>query len=472
MRQPAQPLSSAQPDPQVLVMLGIVQTIFLPLAGFIAASILTAWLIAPLRPYMPPFWNLMKVNTTFMVLGSALSIYLTQPRRSPRALLAARIVAIAVSCIAAATISEFVFGVDLHIDTLFVSDPFSIIGGRPSIQTSITFFIMGIVLLNIRARKGVFGFVLDALTLVLSLLMLTFFSGFLFGALRLYGLSLQTRVAPPTLLCMFLLNILVFNRRAEYGLFSILLGGGIGGRAARLAAPWALALPFTLAGFRGFLTKHTSIPEEYCLALSASVMAIFGFCLILALSSRVNRLEQSIRELSLRDELTGLYNRRGLYLLAEQSLLLARRAGAPFFVLFVDLDYLKLINDTLGHDVGSERLKQIAALLEMNFRETDVIGRLGGDEFVVAGRTDSGHLRESIAHLEQTTSTANQRESKQHYPVSFSLGYILSPADSTDNLDTLIEKADAIMYEAKRMKKRARTQSGVTSARPSVVKSH
>jgi diguanylate cyclase (GGDEF)-like protein len=404
---------------------------------------------------MPNFWNLMKVNTTLMVLGSAIAIFLTQPRRSALSLHIARVIAIVVVCLAAATLAEFAFHINLHIDTLFAADALSPIPGRPSLQTAITFVVAGIVLTNIRARKGLLSLLIDSLTLLLSLLVLTFFSGFMFGALRLYGLSLQTRVAPPTLLCMFLLAVTIFNRRAEYGVFSILVGGGIGGRTARLAAPWALVLPFTLSGARGLLQTYTPLPEEYSLALTASIMAIFGLCLILVLSRRVNRLEHAIRELSLRDELTGIYNRRGFYLLAEQAYLLAQRAGAPFFVLFVDLDYLKLINDALGHEVGSERLKQIAQILGKTFRETDVVGRLGGDEFIAAGRADALDLHVAMARLEDTVAALNRADPGQRYPISFSLGLVVSPPASTETLDSLIERADAVMYEAKRTKKRA-----------------
>ena len=104
---------------------------------------------------------------------------------------------------------------------------------------------------------------------------------------------------------------------------------------------------------------------------------------MLALGSKTNQLENAIRELSLRDELTSLYNRRGFYVLAEQAYRLAQRAGESFFVLFIDVDGLKKTNDELGHEVGSELLRSIAGLIEHTFRETDVIGRIGGDEFVI-----------------------------------------------------------------------------------------
>lgn len=454
MRKPAAPLSSGQPEPHILRILGILQTILLGLTILIAATILLAWLLPPLASVLPAGWSLMKVNTALMILGSSASLLFSQPRRSPRSVLIGRLLAILVALLGLATIIEFSAHISLHIDTLLAADPLSSLPGRPSFQTSLAFVLMGLVMANLRVRKGILGALIDALTLILSLLMLTFFSGYLFGALQLYGLSLQTRMAPQTLVCTIALAILIFNRRAEYGLFSILIGGGIGGRTARLAAPWALLLPFTLTGVRGLVQRHTNIPVEYSLAVSASVMALFGFCLILALSRRANQLENAIRELSLRDELTQLYNRRGFYVLAEQALLLAHRAGSSFFVLFIDMDNLKVMNDLLGHEVGSERLKQLSRLIENAFRETDVVGRLGGDEFVVAGRADAIDLAAATERLHALA--ASTLDVTGLHPISFSLGYVISSHDSTETLDALIERADTIMYQSKRDKKRGR----------------
>jgi diguanylate cyclase (GGDEF)-like protein len=100
----------------------------------------------------------------------------------------------------------------------------------------------------------------------------------------------------------------------------------------------------------------------------------------------IKGMENEIHDLSLRDELTGLYNLRGFKILAVQALRLAQRSNAPFSVLFIDLDDLKRINDFHGHGVGSAALNETGELIKTTFRETDVIGRVGGDEFAVAGQ--------------------------------------------------------------------------------------
>ncbi|HEY0971402.1 MAG TPA: two-component regulator propeller domain-containing protein [Gemmatimonadales bacterium] len=99
-------------------------------------------------------------------------------------------------------------------------------------------------------------------------------------------------------------------------------------------------------------------------------------------SARAAR-EEVLRTMSLRDDLTGLYNRRGLLTLAEQQVRVASRDRRGFVLLFADLDGLKGINDTHGHAAGDRAITDAAALLRETFREADIIARLGGDEFVV-----------------------------------------------------------------------------------------
>jgi len=454
MGKPAPPLSSSQPDPRVLAVLGSIQWGALAVSAAISGTILLAWIIPPLSNLLPAAWSVMKVNTALFILGSSASLFLSQPRRSQRHLLLSRVAAGVVALLTVLTLAEYYLHISLFVDTLLAADAHSPLPGRPSLQTCWSFLVLAVILGNIRSRKRALATFIDSITLLLCLMMLIFFSGYVFGALHLYGLSLATRMAPQTLFCLALLTFAVFNRRSEYGVFGILLGSGIGGRTARLAAPWAVLLPFLLSVTRGLIQHTHLIPEEYALALTASIMSLCGFCLILALSRRTDTLENAIRDLSLRDELTGLYNRRGFYFLAEQALRLAQRAGSPFFVLFVDMDNLKVINDVLGHEIGSERLKQIAALMEQTFRETDVISRLGGDEFVVAGRADAIDLVAATLRLNESAASAVGAGSDL-YPVSFSLGYVISARGSGETLDELIEQADHIMYQAKRDKKRA-----------------
>src|SRR5262249_2502820 len=98
---------------------------------------------------------------------------------------------------------------------------------------------------------------------------------------------------------------------------------------------------------------------------------------------------EQLRALSLRDELTGLHNRRGFVEAAEQQLKAALRAGESCAVFFADLNGMKVINDQLGHDMGDSALCAAAEVLSAVFRASDVIARLGGDEFAVfAGECD------------------------------------------------------------------------------------
>jgi PAS domain S-box-containing protein len=99
--------------------------------------------------------------------------------------------------------------------------------------------------------------------------------------------------------------------------------------------------------------------------------------------TRQKELETSLRSLSITDALTGLYNRRGLFALAEQQIKSVNRSKQWLSVLYADLDNLKEINDKFGHQEGDAALARGADILRTTFRESDIIARIGGDEFVV-----------------------------------------------------------------------------------------
>jgi PAS domain S-box-containing protein len=90
-------------------------------------------------------------------------------------------------------------------------------------------------------------------------------------------------------------------------------------------------------------------------------------------------MEEKLRTASVTDELTGLYNRRGFFILAEQQFKLASRENKSIYVVSADLDYLKIINDSLGHRTGDLALKETATILKETFRKSDIIARVGGD---------------------------------------------------------------------------------------------
>ena len=139
---------------------------------------------------------------------------------------------------------------------------------------------------------------------------------------------------------------------------------------------------------------------------AAAVAGLASFALFLAIvivARRIDHLSRQLRDLALRDELTGVNNRRGFDLLAEQSLREANRSDFPLTILFFDIDNLKQVNDQLGHDAGSALLNDFANLLKTTFRDSDIIGRLGGDEFAVVAREVPEDADAPLARLEEAT---------------------------------------------------------------------
>ena len=140
------------------------------------------------------------------------------------------------------------------------------------------------------------------------------------------------------------------------------------------------------------------------------------------------RMEEDMRSLSLRDELTGLYNRRGFITLAAQELKMADRLKRGIFVLYADLDGLKAINDTLGHKEGDMAIKDAAVVLKETFRNSDIIGRIGGDEFVIIPIGVAGDNIDVItARLQKNIDTQNEKIGSQLQTVSKCRYGILRP---------------------------------------------
>ena len=112
---------------------------------------------------------------------------------------------------------------------------------------------------------------------------------------------------------------------------------------------------------------------------------------MLSISRDIRERQREVRrlqELTLRDELTGLFNRRGLDVMLPEQAKRAKRSGRPVIVVYGDIDHFKTLNDTYGHERGDEVLVAVAGALQSAFRETDLIARLGGDEFCVIAEAD------------------------------------------------------------------------------------
>lgn len=163
--------------------------------------------------------------------------------------------------------------------------------------------------------------------------------------------------------------------------------------------------------------------------------------------------EDELRGLSLVDELTGLYNRRGFLTLAEQQLKIANRMQRPMLLLFVDMDYLKSINDTFGHQEGDKAINEVGRIMKRNFRDADIVARLGGDEFVVLV-VEPGEASPDlfISRLQNTLDARNACEGMR-YQLSMSIGVEIYDPAHPCTINELLQRADLAMYEQKRNRK-------------------
>nr|WP_281396955.1 GGDEF domain-containing response regulator [Mesorhizobium silamurunense] len=173
-----------------------------------------------------------------------------------------------------------------------------------------------------------------------------------------------------------------------------------------------------------------------------------------------HRMMLEVRDQSLTDELTGLYNRRGFVALAQEMVKRAAGTGpgSGLVVTFIDLDGMKHINDRFGHKAGDRALIRTGEVLRSAFRISDVIARLGGDEFVsiTAGveKSDIDALRLRLANA----LAAHNRQAAGEPELLLSLGFAYyDPATgSPRSIDELIAEADAAMYLDKNNRKKAR----------------
>jgi len=163
------------------------------------------------------------------------------------------------------------------------------------------------------------------------------------------------------------------------------------------------------------------------------------------------RVEDQIERLAYRDTLTGLPNRRLFYDRLNVALLQAHRGGQRVAVLFVDLDGFKLVNDSLGHDVGDRLLCEVARRLESCVRLGDTVARLGGDEFTLLLPSVERPLDlETVADKVLAALRPPFQLAGQELFLSASMGVALYP-DHGLNVESLVKNADAAMYRAKEM---------------------
>jgi diguanylate cyclase (GGDEF)-like protein/PAS domain S-box-containing protein len=161
------------------------------------------------------------------------------------------------------------------------------------------------------------------------------------------------------------------------------------------------------------------------------------------------RVERDLRSLALLDDLTGLHNRRGFMLFAEQELARARRYGRETALVFADLDDLKAVNDEHGHAAGDLAIRAMANALRSVVRESDIVARWSGDEFVAL------LLESSAAHLPQFAERLRVALESQSLSLPFVVRASVGTAAIEDAIADALERADAALYQAKSEKRQA-----------------
>jgi diguanylate cyclase (GGDEF)-like protein len=166
----------------------------------------------------------------------------------------------------------------------------------------------------------------------------------------------------------------------------------------------------------------------------------------------MTKLNASLKRDSMTDKLTGLYNRRGYDLLSQHYLDLAHRRGKRIFVIYVDLDRMKKINDQWGHQAGNQTLIRTAEVLRTTFRKSDIIARIGGDEFAIVAM-ENGHESADIQISRlQTNFKSHAEQNRYGHPIAVSIGVTPSNPKKTATIQELTSQADANMYVKKREK--------------------
>jgi diguanylate cyclase (GGDEF)-like protein len=166
-----------------------------------------------------------------------------------------------------------------------------------------------------------------------------------------------------------------------------------------------------------------------------------------------HRIKAELKSLSLTDDLTGLYNRRGFLTLARQQIKIAHRLKKRLLLVYTDMDNLKWINDTLGHKEGDQALKDMAEIMSNTFRASDLVARMGGDEFAVLGLEEAeADFSKIRLRLQQKTGPPGM-ESARPYRLSFSMGFVQFDPEKPEDIDELLARADKLMYLEKSIKK-------------------
>jgi diguanylate cyclase (GGDEF)-like protein len=181
------------------------------------------------------------------------------------------------------------------------------------------------------------------------------------------------------------------------------------------------------------------------------LLLVLGIALSLRILQQKRRGDDQLRHIAFHDDLTSLPNRMMFNQRLEQALSRHRRVGSQLAIILMDLDRFKVINDSLGHEVGDVLLREVAVRLDAQCRHSDTVARMGGDEFVVLieNHANIANISGCAQRLVDQMSSPYLLNGKE-YHVTLSIGISVFPADGSDS-QSLLKAADVAMYRAKEL---------------------
>ncbi len=185
-------------------------------------------------------------------------------------------------------------------------------------------------------------------------------------------------------------------------------------------------------------------------------------CTAIKLTDLVKQLENSLdaatfrnnqlNRISMHDELTGVFNRRGFYESANSIFTAPENNGRKCVLIFADLDNLKKINDNFGHEEGDFAIKAAASFLKSGLRNTDIVARIGGDEFTAFAMCEDEKIIKSIPARIKAIAEKYNKKSDKEYNITISIGIYELCCSPSENIQNYMDKADSSLYEDKKNK--------------------
>ena len=447
-------------------------------AAVIGALAMTGWVLGVdvLKSVVPGLIT-MKANTAlvFVLLGASLFATAAGAERYKSFVRVATLIAFT---LAAAVFSQYVHGHDLGVDLLLFYEPPGTAGtvhpGRMASNTSLCLLLVGMGLLLADTRYG--AAVTPAVGVVVGVAALLALVGYFTGLTNLYGFAKQTQMAVPTAAGILLLGFGLLACRPDRGPMRLLASDGDGGTLVRRIVP-AIVLGILLltilrlggqaAGLYGTATGAWLLASAV-IALLVPIVWRVGWSIERADAER-RVLAKELKQLSERDPLTGLFNRRRLHEELVRQLAILHRHARPFGVLMVDLDRFKEVNDTAGHAAGDALLVEVAHALTRQLRTADYVARVGGDEFVILlPEVEAGAMEAVTNKLLRSLREIRVTSGDSNLTPCASIGGItcLPPGDESWTPDSVLHAADLELYNVKANGRDGASHRDLVSATP------